>query len=53
MVEIKFIIQTERLRNPKLVIKLITEHIRLICGDCYIEAPEGYLKKGDLNEERK
>ena len=37
MVVIKFIIQTGKLRNPKLAIKLITEHIRLICGDCYIE----------------
>jgi hypothetical protein len=46
--EIKFIIKPQMLRNPKLAIKIIADQIKMICGDCYIEAPKGYLNKEDL-----
>lgn len=45
MVDVKFIIKTENIRDPILTIKLIKEHIELICGECYIESETGYLKK--------
>ncbi len=44
---VKFIIETDNLRDPKLALKLIKEHIMLICGECSLEAPEGYLNGGE------
>ena len=46
--KVKFIIETDMLRNPKQTIKIINDSIRMITGDVWIEAPEGYLKKEDL-----
>lgn len=45
MVKINFIIETSKLRQPKSAIKIIEKYIRLVCGECYIEAPTGYLTK--------
>ncbi|MCK9370433.1 hypothetical protein M0R04_11035 [Candidatus Dojkabacteria bacterium] len=50
MVKISFIIETDTLRQPKLVIKALNLLITEWCGDCYIEAPEGYLTKEDLED---
>jgi len=42
--EIKFIIHSEKLRNPLATTKLIAEFIKETCGVCYIEAPKGFFK---------
>ena len=44
MVKVKFIIETDVLVEPNLVIHYIEECIRALTGDCLIEAPKGYIK---------
>lgn len=48
MSKVSFIIETDNLRKPKLAIKSIADYIRDVCGEVYIESPEGYLQKEDL-----
>ena len=48
MVQIKFIIETDKLRQPKKTIKFIHDFLRPILGEVLIEQPKGYLTEEDL-----
>ncbi len=48
MVQVKIIIDTEKLRQPKKTIRIIRDLLLPILGEVFIDAPEGYLTKKDL-----
>lgn len=47
---VKFIINTDRLRQPKLVLKIINNFLMSVMGEVYLEQPAGYLTEEDLND---